>query len=78
MKVKIKTIKTIKTRPIGDVFQDEKGVSLKVVEGVSFCKGCFYFADELSCNVSDRENTGYCTETQRQDKIDIIFKKIKG
>lgn len=61
-----------KTRPIGEIFEWH-GVKLQVVENKT-CEGCFFYDDAACLNY--RNDTGYCGEYVREDKISIIFKRI--
>lgn len=57
---------------------DYKGNTLKIVEAHNTknpCKGCF-FDGGLDC-VKITSLTGYCGAVNRDDKKDVIFKKVE-
>lgn len=66
------------TRPVGEVFTDENGVTLKVEE----CLGCYlgttkcHYLQCINCYVSD--SAGLCSEYMRTDKKSVIFVEVKG
>ena len=61
-----------KTRPIGEIFEYHK-IKLQVV-GSNECRNC-YFYDISRCN-SISKKTGYCGSSVRDDRINVIFKRI--
>ena len=65
-------------RKIGEQFEYE-GVKLEVVEnGSQNCDGC-YFCDDMFCRIDEEivDNTGMCSATKRDDKKEVIFKKLE-
>jgi hypothetical protein len=65
----------MKTRPIGERFQDGD-VTLEVKKEVYGCDGCFYkgvclFLDDI------RELAGECAKQRRSDKTSVIFEKVE-
>ena len=65
------------TRPIGEKF-DYDGVKLEVKKKKEItCKGC-YFIDSKVCLIGDTQDiAGYCFSSVREDKKDVIFKKVE-
>ena len=69
-------MKTIKERPIGEVF-DYAGFNLEVVENKDDnCEGCFFQNMEWCRFEGFREVTGLCSATWRDDKKGVIFKDV--
>ena len=64
-------------RQIGEIF-DLLGVKLEVIEGEeNSCEGCYLF-DETLCGCDIIANfIGSCAYSEREDKKDVIFKKIE-
>ena len=64
-------------RQIGEKL-DFLGVKLEVIEGEKdSCKGCF-FDDTRICGRECIVNFfGYCAYSEREDKMDVIFKEVK-
>lgn len=60
------------TRPIGEVFRYGK-MKLQVVENKS-CKGCFFDGNE--CWNIDNDDAGHCYAKYRDDRKNVIFKRI--
>ena len=65
------------TRPIGEKF-DYEGDMLEVVEeGEITCKGC-YLSNCTCCRFDEIiDITGYCSSSERDDKKEVIFKKVE-
>lgn len=60
------------TRPVGEVFRYGKN-KLQVVES-NKCRECF-FCGQDECEI-DIDKTGYCASRERDDRKDVIFKRI--
>lgn len=63
------------SRPVGEVFTDEKGVRLKVVPRSS-CNGCHYDDGTIYCHPG--KNVGKCSSFSRKDKTSVVFVEVKG
>lgn len=63
------------TRPVGEVFTDEKGVQLQVVNSPG-CRGCYYDNGTLDCQGG--EIMGLCSLFSRTDGNTVIFVEVKG
>ena len=61
-----------KTRPIGEIFEYCKK-KLQVVQN-NRCTGCYFLGSDICIRV--RDVSGYCGETLREDKQNVIFKQI--
>lgn len=68
----------IKTRPIGERF-DAGGVTLTVVEtNTSFCDGCHWQNSGKACDLIGFVAVGgACSSEARNDRKNVIFKKVK-
>lgn len=64
---------TYKTRPIGEIFKFYQ-LKLQVIESEA-CEGCFFENDEPFC-LQCRYYTGYCSSDVREDRKNVIFKRI--
>ena len=65
------------TRPIGEKFNYEGDMLEVVEEGEITCKGC-YFIDSKVCLIGEAQDiSGYCFSSVREDKKDVIFKKVE-
>ena len=62
----------MKTRPIGERFQDGD-VTLEVKKEVCGCDGCFY---KGACPFDIWHIAGECTKQLRSDKTHVIFEKV--
>lgn len=63
-----------KTRPIGEIFEYCK-LKLQVVEN-EHCADCYFCGqDNCFCNIC---KTGYCGRSNRDDRKNVIFKRIDG
>ena len=64
-------------RQIGEKF-DFLGVKLEVIEGEEYsCEGC-YLCDTPLCGCDIITNfIGSCAYSEREDKKDVIFKKVE-
>lgn len=60
------------TRPVGEVFRCCK-VKLQVVENKT-CKDCFFNGNK--CQENADENVGHCYAKYRDDRKNVIFKRI--
>lgn len=61
-----------KTRPIGEIFKF-CNLKLQVVENNS-CDECYFMVD-VGC-INYLSNTGECGESMRNDRKNVIFKRI--
>lgn len=61
------------TKPIGEIFEYYK-LKLQVIEGET-CEGCFFESEGALC-LNYRGNTGYCCSDVREDRKNVIFKRI--
>lgn len=64
----------MKTRPIGERFQDGD-VTLEVKKEGCGCDGCYYGTGK-ECVVND-DFAGGCLRDERSDKTPIIFEKVE-
>lgn len=61
-----------KTRPIGEIFEYNK-VTLQVVIRRG-CEGCYFY--HFAICINRRRINGHCSHLQREDRKDVIFKRI--
>jgi hypothetical protein len=64
----------MKTRPIGERFQDGD-VTLEVKKEVCGCDGCYYDAGK-GCVAND-DVAGGCIGCERSDRMFVIFEKVE-
>jgi hypothetical protein len=66
----------MKTRPIGERFQDgDVTLEVKNNEHCAYCAGCYYGTGK-ECVVND-DVAGGCLRRERTDRTSVIFVKVK-
>lgn len=80
MSERVKLGERVRFRPIGDVFVDGQGRTLKVQEtDSSTCKGCvnYPYHSNLSC-LRLKDYSGLCSDVCRDDGKNVIFVEVEG
>lgn len=63
----------IKTRPIGERFEDN-GILLEVVKYGRGCRKCYYVNSVGGCSAHKQAE---CAAPHRPDRTNVIFKEVK-
>ena len=61
---------------IGEVFTFN-GIKLEVSNSVDVCEGCYFFEEGVVCSLEVINAIGSCWSERRNDRKDIIFKKVE-
>ena len=64
-------------REINEKFQ-YKDITLQVVEAKDeVCLGCYFYEKNIECGILKNNIIGYCCPFNRNNKKDIIFRKVE-
>lgn len=67
----------LKEYKIGETFKYNDNINLRVEKSYEYCRGCYFYINEIQCNSKLEELTGSCVNFDRTDKTDVIFVEVE-